>query len=82
MTGEVHDQRLVLGARVLPEKPAESRPTLGSLRSWRTLHACVACVAPVRTGGWLVTCTIREPLQAEDVEAFLLQGRRPLPIGA
>jgi hypothetical protein len=54
----------------------------GPQRSWRTVHACVARVAPVRTGGWLVTCTIREPLQAEELEAFLLQGRRLLPIGA
>jgi hypothetical protein len=47
-----------------------------------TVQACVARVAPVRTGGWLVTCTMREPLQAEEVEAFLLQGWSPVPIGA
>jgi hypothetical protein len=54
----------------------------GPQRSWRTVQACVARVAPVRTGGWLVTCTMREPLQAEEVEAFLLQGWSPVPIGA
>jgi hypothetical protein len=49
----------------------------GLQRSWRTVHACVARVAPVRTGGWLVTCAIREPLEPEDVEAFLTSRSAP-----
>jgi hypothetical protein len=65
------------GVGLVSEKHLESGTSLavlwkyGTADRWRTLRARVVRLSPRRDGNWVAGCVFAEPLQPDDMEAFL-----------